>query len=71
MARVATTGISAFIGAGGELMQTGKQFEPELLTANVVPYRGLTPYAKVGNWLIIGLCLAILGICWIRDRASL
>jgi len=69
--RSTNTGISAFIGAGGELLQTGKQFEAELLTADVVPYGGLTPYARVGNWLIIGLCLAILGICWIRDRASL
>jgi apolipoprotein N-acyltransferase len=69
--RSTNTGISAFIGAGGELLQTGKQFEAELLTADVVPYRGLTPYAGVGNWLIIGLCLAILGIFRFRHRASL
>jgi len=69
--RSTNTGISAFIGAGGELLQTGKQFEAELLTANVTPYRGLTPYAVIGNWFIISLCLAILGMCWIRDRASL
>ena len=69
--RSTNTGISAFIGAGGELLQTGKQFEPELLTADVVPYRGLTPYAGVGNWLMIGLCLAILGIFRIRHRANL
>jgi apolipoprotein N-acyltransferase len=69
--RSTNTGISAFIGADGALLQTGKQFEPELLTAEVTPRRGLTPYAAVGNQLIIGLCLAILGICWIRDRASL
>jgi len=69
--RSTNTGISAFIGATGELLQTGKQFEPELLTADVVPYRGLTPYVRVGNRLIIGLCLAILGICWMRDRVSL
>ena len=69
--RSTNTGISAFIGAAGELLQTGKQFEPELLTANVVPYRGLTPYVRVGNGLIIGLCLALLGICWMRDRVGL
>ncbi len=69
--RSTNTGISAFIGASGELLQTGKQFEPELLTANVVPHRGMTPYARIGNWFIIGLCLAILGIFWIRNRARL
>ena len=31
--RSTNTGISAFIGADGELLQTGKQFEPELMTA--------------------------------------
>jgi len=69
--RSTNTGISAFIGAHGELLQTGKQFAPDILTANVVPQRGATPYVSIGNRFIIGLCLAILGIFWIRNRASL
>ena len=69
--RSTNTGISAFIGADGELLQSGRQFEPELLTADIQPRRGMTPYARSGNWPIIGLCLAILGLCWIRNRASL
>jgi len=69
--RSTNTGISAFIAADGELLQTGKQFEPELMTANIQPRRGITPYVRGGNWPIIGLCLAILGLFWIRNRASL
>jgi apolipoprotein N-acyltransferase len=69
--RSTNTGISAFIAADGELLQTGKQFVSELMTANVTPYSGITPYAARGNSPIIGLCLIILGIFWIRDRASL
>jgi apolipoprotein N-acyltransferase len=69
--RSTNTGISAFIGADGELLQTGKQFQAELMTANVTPYSGITPYAARGNSPIIGLCLIILGMFWIRDRASL
>jgi apolipoprotein N-acyltransferase len=69
--RSTNTGISAFIGAAGELLQAGKQFEPELMTANIQPRTGMTPYASAGNWPIIGLCLAILGLFWIRNRASL
>jgi apolipoprotein N-acyltransferase len=38
------------------------------MTANVKPYRGTTPYAASGNWPIVGLCLIILGMFWIRDR---
>ena len=69
--RSTNTGISAFIGADGELLQTGRQFVPERLTADIQPRRGMTPYASGGNWPILGLCLAILGLFWIRNRASL
>jgi len=69
--RSTNTGISAFIDARGELLQTGKQFEAELMTADVEQRTGMTPYASTGNWGIIGLCLVILGIFWIRSRASL
>jgi len=69
--RSTNTGISAFIGADGKLLATGKQFEPQLMTADIEPRRGMTPYARGGNQPIIGLCLAILGAFWIRNRASL
>jgi apolipoprotein N-acyltransferase len=69
--RSTNTGISAFIDADGVLLHTGKQFEPVLMTANVEPHQGTTPYAAAGNWPIIGLCLTILGVCRIRNRASL
>ncbi len=69
--RSTNTGISAFIGARGELLQTGRQFEPEFMTADVQPRRGLTPYAATGNAVIIGLCVALLGFFRIRNRARL
>lgn len=69
--RSTNTGISAFIGADGKLLDTGKQFEPQLMTADIEPRRGMTPYARGGNQPIIGLCLAILAAFWIRNRASL
>jgi apolipoprotein N-acyltransferase len=69
--RSTNTGISAFIGADGKLLDTGKQFEPQLMTADIEPRRGMTPYARGGNQPIIGLCMAILAAFWIRNRASL
>ena len=69
--RAANTGISAFIDADGTLLQAGKQFESELMTMDIQPRRGATPYVKGGNWPILGLCFAILGFFWIRNRASL
>lgn len=69
--RATNTGISAFIGPDGELLQTGKQFAPDLMTTEVRLHRGMTPYASVGNWPVITLCLSLLGLFWIRSRAGL
>ena len=69
--RSTNTGISGFIAADGTLRRLGKQFEAELMTMDVQPYKGRTPYMSGGNWPILGLCFAILGIFWIRNRASL
>jgi apolipoprotein N-acyltransferase len=69
--RSTNTGISAFIGADGALLQSGKQFEPELMTQEIQPRRGATPYVVGGNWPVIGFCLVVLGVFWIRNRARL
>ncbi len=69
--RSTNTGISAFIGADGALRESGKQFEPELMTAEVQPRRGMTPYASLGNLPVVGLSLAILGVFWMRHRGGL
>ena len=69
--RSTNTGISAFIDFDGSLLQTGRQFQPELMTMDVQPRRGATPYAVAGNWPILLVCFSILGLFWIRNRASL
>ena len=69
--RSTNTGISAFIGYDGALLEVGKQFEPELMTADIEPRRGMTPYASSGNTPVIALCLAIIAGFWIRHRGSL
>jgi apolipoprotein N-acyltransferase len=69
--RSTNTGISAFIAADGELVRTGEQFQPQILTDDIQPRRGITPYVGVGNWPVLGLCMVILGLFWIRNRASL
>ncbi len=69
--RSTNTGISAFIGADGALLAVGKQFEQELMTADIEPRRGMTPYASFGNIPIIGLCLAIIGVFWVRNSSNL
>ncbi|MBT8088046.1 MAG: apolipoprotein N-acyltransferase [Gammaproteobacteria bacterium] len=58
--RSTNTGISAFIDADGKLMKVGRQFVPEVMTAVVQPRQGSTPYAAMGNRLVIGLCALLL-----------
>lgn len=69
--RATNTGISAFIGPAGELLKTGQQFAPQVMTADIRSHSGTTPYADNGNWPAIGFCFLILGIFWIRSRAGI
>lgn len=68
--RATNTGISAFIGPRGELLESGPQFQPAALTMTVEPRTGSTPYASTGNWPVIGLCLLIVAVFWLRSRAA-
>lgn len=51
--RAANDGISAIIAANGVVEKTFPRFKPGVLTGDVQPRIGLTPYAKVGNWPVI------------------
>jgi apolipoprotein N-acyltransferase len=70
--RATNNGISAFIGPHGELIETGPQFEYATMTYDVVPRNGATPFIRVGNWPVIGLCaLVLLAYGWtLRSRKS-
>jgi apolipoprotein N-acyltransferase len=58
--RVTNTGISAFISAAGHLRQVAPQFSTEVLTLDVQPRSGATPYVRMGN--VAALVLALLMI---------
>lgn len=60
MVRAANDGISGVIGPRGEVLARAPEFEPVALRSTIVPYGGLTPYARVGNWAAIGLALLAL-----------
>ena len=69
--RATNTGISAFIGPDGSVLERGRQFVPEVMTREVRVHRGSTPYVGIGNWGAMGLSFAILGIFWLRSRTGL
>ena len=72
--RAANDGVSAVVGAHGEVLARAPEYRPYVLRSTVVPHRGLTPYARVGNWLIISLATATLalsaGWAWSRRRST-
>ena len=50
MARVATTGISAFIDARGQVVSRGGRFIEEVLVDDISPLRVPGLYAQIGPW---------------------
>ena len=53
-------GISAVIGPRGQVLASAPPYEQYVLRSSVTPRTGLTPFARVGNWLAVSL--AALGL---------
>lgn len=58
--RATNTGISAVINERGEILSRSPQFKTDVLTDTVIPMKGLTPFARWGNWAIVTLLLVSL-----------
>lgn len=67
--RATNTGISAIIDQHGEPVAVSPQFEAAVLSAEIQPLQGETPYLLWGNWLavITALFLLALGLLLRRD----
>ena len=68
--RATGTGISALIDHRGELLASGAQFEPAVMTRQVQPRRGATPYVQMGNVPVVALAVLLLTGAWIRVRGA-
>jgi apolipoprotein N-acyltransferase len=68
LVRAANDGISAVVGPHGEVLARAPEFLAVVLVSKIVPLQGLTPYAVVGNWLIVSLAAMALAYgLWLRQ----
>ncbi len=60
MLRATNTGVSSVIDASGQVQAIAPQFERYVLSAEVQPLMGRTPYVMWGNYLLISLVVSVL-----------
>jgi apolipoprotein N-acyltransferase len=58
--RATNTGISAIVGPKGELIGVSPLLELDVLTGEIRPMSGVTPYATTGNLLMLALLALML-----------
>jgi apolipoprotein N-acyltransferase len=71
LVRSTNTGITAIIDERGDLRSTIPQFEPGVLTGTAQPFGGATPYVRLGNYPVVLLSVAVLGVSLARRRAMM
>lgn len=71
MLRSTNTGISAIIGPKGELLETSPAFKQHVLTGEILPMEGSTPYVWIGNWgVIVFVLLMLAGLILVSRRGE-
>lgn len=65
--RATNTGISAVIGPRGQLLGTAPQFQQRVLSDRIQPMQGMTPFARWGDWPLLGLALLLLLLAGYRQ----
>ncbi|MFO7594273.1 MAG: apolipoprotein N-acyltransferase [Pseudomonadota bacterium] len=68
MLRATTNGISAIIRPDGAVEKKSRQFETAIVQATVQPMQGTTPYTRFGNYPVLILIFALLGLGFIFRR---
>ncbi|MBI3773495.1 MAG: apolipoprotein N-acyltransferase [Gammaproteobacteria bacterium] len=71
MLRATNTGKTAIIDHTGALVATGAQFAITVVKGTVQPMKGMTPYAYVGNFLVVIAAMAAVGFAVWRLREFL
>ncbi|MCE2593577.1 apolipoprotein N-acyltransferase [Motilimonas cestriensis] len=69
--RATNTGITAFIDHHGNITSRADQFKTQVITQDVVPMTGQTPYGRIGSWPLIVWVCSIFSLCiWRHFRVE-
>ena len=68
MLRSTNTGMTAVVQPDGTVSAALPAFERGALHAEVRGYQGLTPYARWGDWLGVGLAAVVVMVVWLSGR---
>lgn len=66
--RATTTGISALVDQHGHIIKHSPEFKTYVLTGQVQPRKGATPYVRMGNWPVVSAIFLLLAILLWRSR---
>ncbi|MCK4841437.1 MAG: apolipoprotein N-acyltransferase [Methylococcales bacterium] len=70
MLRTTNTGMTAIVAPDGQIIKKAPMFKQAVLTGNIFPMTGMTPYARLGDGriiLILAICLLLL-LLWIKRK---
>jgi apolipoprotein N-acyltransferase len=70
MIRSTNTGITSLIGPHGEVIKRLPKFETGVLTGEVQPLSGATPFVRWGDRMIVGCCVLLLLGFAVRYRSA-
>ncbi len=68
LVRATNNGISAVIDFDGHVQQTSALFQAQVLSAQVQPREGATPFTRYANALVVGICLLALLLATLISR---
>lgn len=69
--RATNTGITAIINHQGKIVDVAPQFERTVLRGEVLGMAGVTPFVRLGNYPILGLCAVLIFLSFLaKARAS-
>ena len=66
--RATNTGVTAVVAPDGRIISKAPQFEATVLTENITPMGGMTPYARIGDQPVILVLMTVLICMIIYDR---